>query len=853
MPKFSRQTIGPNSPRRIPAPAQSNLGQAVSAIGGAVMDLEARQEKQRNDIDSASAKQAARDREKFLSGRYKEIESETRATQEYEGHPDRIVKEFEAFDSKAIEGKSPAFVNQYNNSRNINTLIATRSAHSFSSNGTMALRRDAAYGEAEGVLDAGDKYQWVGVGGILEENEGNIQDAITSGMREAPLRKQFDNNTKRMVTETILGVAETQGVDRALSMLGDAEVELLGDANVSRLRKQLKAQEIENLKDTTTEILTNGRVHLETLHDMQVSGAPMSEQLGYANQIQDENTRDRVMKAMNIKPPTGDKLSENHKTILNSSKQETISLNNEITALIGTAANPNTVGKHKDAVKKLQGLAERADTNAAIFRTLGDESGFMKATEQSIRIFSAIDGLDVDESFYYFGTSHRGNMFNRASEEMDNSRFNRGKIPPLNAAVWQSAFLTAFNESNQNPTSAKEVDEIINNAMSEASRADTNSFYSGASEATVTRLNDARVAQSATSGAVITKASPQDIASTAREFGDDTALQFGADHGYTEDEVQGILSSIEFNAVEVERSSFDELVASGMSTIEAADELTRQSIERSVERESVGESVELSEARSAAKNVAVLISGASELDFGSGRSGIGQEGIDISRASEGLSEFKNLISDALPSLGELTIMGAELFDKVAKPAQSFFEETRAGLALFETMVTAELIKQPSASKGVNVSNNTLEASIRDNEGVRKDSSGNHVVYKDHLGNLTVGVGHKVLPEDKLVLGQKVSDERVEELLKSDINNASILAKNSVDNFEELPELAQEVLTEMVFQMGGAGVKRFKNMRNALEQSPPDFKKAAKEMLDSLWAKQTPNRAKELAERMRSLS
>jgi lysozyme len=32
----------------------------------------------------------------------------------------------------------------------------------------------------------------------------------------------------------------------------------------------------------------------------------------------------------------------------------------------------------------------------------------------------------------------------------------------------------------------------------------------------------------------------------------------------------------------------------------------------------------------------------------------------------------------------------------------------------------------------------------------------------------------------------------------------------------------------------------------------DYKKAADEMLDSRWAKQTPNRAKELAEIMRSL-
>ena len=61
------------------------------------------------------------------------------------------------------------------------------------------------------------------------------------------------------------------------------------------------------------------------------------------------------------------------------------------------------------------------------------------------------------------------------------------------------------------------------------------------------------------------------------------------------------------------------------------------------------------------------------------------------------------------------------------------------------------------------------------------------------------------------------------------------------------EKAQEVLCEMIFQMGYSGVGKFKNMIKALQNN--DTKTASIEMLDSRWAKQTPNRAKELSDDM----
>lgn len=58
-----------------------------------------------------------------------------------------------------------------------------------------------------------------------------------------------------------------------------------------------------------------------------------------------------------------------------------------------------------------------------------------------------------------------------------------------------------------------------------------------------------------------------------------------------------------------------------------------------------------------------------------------------------------------------------------------------------------------------------------------------------------------------------------------------------------------VLVSMAYQMGVAGLAQFKNTLYLVETK--QFEEAAKAMLDSKWARQTPNRAKRHAEQMRS--
>ena len=84
----------------------------------------------------------------------------------------------------------------------------------------------------------------------------------------------------------------------------------------------------------------------------------------------------------------------------------------------------------------------------------------------------------------------------------------------------------------------------------------------------------------------------------------------------------------------------------------------------------------------------------------------------------------------------------------------------------------------------------------------------------------------------------------------DFSKATEDAKQILGDMDIHP-LAFSVVVEMVSQMGFDGVSQFKNFLHALHAS--DYQKAAQEMLDSKWGKQTPKIAETLANKMRSAS
>ena len=66
----------------------------------------------------------------------------------------------------------------------------------------------------------------------------------------------------------------------------------------------------------------------------------------------------------------------------------------------------------------------------------------------------------------------------------------------------------------------------------------------------------------------------------------------------------------------------------------------------------------------------------------------------------------------------------------------------------------------------------------------------------------------------------------------------------------MPEPAQRALANMAFNLGVPRLSQFKNMLSALEKG--DYNVAAKEALDSNWAKQVGDRANRIAKVFREL-
>ena len=129
------------------------------------------------------------------------------------------------------------------------------------------------------------------------------------------------------------------------------------------------------------------------------------------------------------------------------------------------------------------------------------------------------------------------------------------------------------------------------------------------------------------------------------------------------------------------------------------------------------------------------------------------------------------------------------------------------------------------------------------------------VYKDHLGYPTFGVGHLVLesdPEHGQEVGTEVSEERVKECFEKDLDTAisecELLYEDGV--FGNLPDEVQQILVNMMFNMGRTRLSKFKKMNSAIAES--NWKEAAKEGRDSRWYRQVTNRAERLMSRLENV-
>ena len=137
------------------------------------------------------------------------------------------------------------------------------------------------------------------------------------------------------------------------------------------------------------------------------------------------------------------------------------------------------------------------------------------------------------------------------------------------------------------------------------------------------------------------------------------------------------------------------------------------------------------------------------------------------------------------------------------------------------------------------------------QSVKKHEGYRNKVYLDTLGKRTVGVGHLCV-EDFWEDNKEYEEKFLMTILEHDLQTAIKGAERLLKDCPVLDDLAKEIIIEMVFQLGETGVSKFKNMLKALKQDPPEYSVAAIEMLDSKWAKQTPERAAGMSSEMAAL-
>ena len=140
------------------------------------------------------------------------------------------------------------------------------------------------------------------------------------------------------------------------------------------------------------------------------------------------------------------------------------------------------------------------------------------------------------------------------------------------------------------------------------------------------------------------------------------------------------------------------------------------------------------------------------------------------------------------------------------------------------------------------------------EDLKRDEGCVYSVYLDHLNLPTIGIGHLVTEWDEEYgkpVGTTVSEDRVNELFDKDVQVTIEECEQLFGNFQDLPEEVQQILANMMFNLGRPRLSKFRRLCKAVAER--DWQEAAVQMEDSKWHKQVPNRANRLIERMKAVT
>ena len=139
---------------------------------------------------------------------------------------------------------------------------------------------------------------------------------------------------------------------------------------------------------------------------------------------------------------------------------------------------------------------------------------------------------------------------------------------------------------------------------------------------------------------------------------------------------------------------------------------------------------------------------------------------------------------------------------------------------------------------------TIEALLTEDEGVR------YTVFLDTTGHPTVGIGHKVVPEDGLEVGDTITQEQVDTFFAADIKTAKTaaikqMAEANITDMNFLP-----YLVSVCYQLGPNWINEFPKIWEHIRFR--QYMLAAYNLTLTKWNRETPKRVAQFQMALRGL-
>lgn len=119
--------------------------------------------------------------------------------------------------------------------------------------------------------------------------------------------------------------------------------------------------------------------------------------------------------------------------------------------------------------------------------------------------------------------------------------------------------------------------------------------------------------------------------------------------------------------------------------------------------------------------------------------------------------------------------------------------------------------------------------------ILKEEGSSSTPYRLH-GKWHIGMGHRLHNKVPRYLTQA----QIEDLFRIDLEKAYNVALAEIPNYYQHPKAVRLIIVALIYNLGESGFHNFFKFKVAIKNC--NYKLAARELSNSLWAKQLPNRA-----------